>query len=420
MSKLQSRRCTCAALLAIGLMATPVARGNDLDALALESAPKSPPPATSTTTSRWYLEAALGHLTRRYGLADLSSNRLSLDLNFSTRLGEAWKLTLSDRLDQVDPAAADAPHLVNSLREAYASWRDSDGTRAVDFGRINLRNGPAYGFNPTDYFRSGALRSVVSIDPLALRENRLGTVMLRYQSFWQGGAWSVALAPKLDNAASDDGFSPDLGATNDQHRVLASWSGQANDRLSGQLLAYWADRDGAQLGANVTALLSNALVMHAEFSRGKGNADLEGSAGAGVIRHRLSAGLTYSTPTNLALTVERAYNGFGADATAWNATSVQGRADFLKQSLSRQDITSRNAWLMYATQKGLVWRNLDLTALLRINADDHSRLAWAELRYHWPSFDAALQWSVSSGAAGSEYALPAQRSSLQLLGAWFF
>ena len=46
-------------------------------------------------------------------------------------------------------------------------------------GRINVRNGAALGYNPTDFFRSGALRSVVSIDPNSLRENRLGTVMLR-------------------------------------------------------------------------------------------------------------------------------------------------------------------------------------------------------------------------------------------------
>lgn len=420
MSTAKFCRYSSAVIFVASFVIAPVARPDDLDALALQGAQTATPATISASSVRWYAEGTLGHLTQRYGLPARASNRLSLDLNVSARLTDAWRLTLSDRLDQVHPTEVDSPNLVNSLREAYASWRDASGSRVIEFGRINLRNGPAYGNNPTDYFRDGALRSVVSVDPLALRENRLGTVMLRYQAFSPTSSWSFALAPKLVNSASDASFSADFGATNNQHRALATWSLKANDRLSGQLLGYWAQRDGMQLGANATALVSEALVVHAELSRGKGHAGLKAPAAASLMGNRVSAGLTYSSPTHLSLTVERAYNGFGATAFAWNMAAIDRRAAYLQQALSQQNIASRNAWMVYATQKQLVLRNLDLTAMLRINADDQSRFAWAELRYHWPSFDAALQWSGSTGSAGTEYAIHPQRSSVQLLAAWYF
>jgi hypothetical protein len=41
---------------------------------------------------------------------------------------------------------------------------------------------------------------------------------------------------------------------------------------------------------------------------------------------------------------------------------------------------------------------------------------WAELRYHWPRFDAALQWQRSSGDARSEFGIAPYRQILQLIG----
>ena len=57
---------------------------------------------------------------------------------------------------------------------------------------------------------------------------------------------------------------------------------------------------------------------------------------------------------------------------------------------------ARRAWLLYASQKGILTKQLDLNAFVRQNAIDHSTLVWAEFRYHWPQFDAALQWQRAS------------------------
>lgn len=419
-----ARRCALAAGLA-GMLVPVSAAPDDTDALALEAAPE-PAVKVPERALRLYVEGAFGRITQRYDLPDLDARRLSLDLNWSARMSDRWRVVVSNRLDDIHPTDAGSRSTLNSLREAYASWQDEAGQDIAEFGRINLRNGPGYGFNPTDYFRDGALRAVTTADPFALRENRLGTVVARYQRLWAGGGVSLALAPKLADAPSNGSFSLDLGATNRRHRGLATWSAQVSDKLSGQVLAYSEQGKGMQLGASVTALLSESLVGHVEFSRGQDD-DLFSAAVMGVARqttrNRLSAGATYTTSTRLALTAEYEYNGFAPDRSAWDAGSSAGLdayGRYLLANQARQDNSSRTAWLLYATQKSAFWKGLDLTALLRVNAEDHSRLGWVELRYHWRDFDAALQWQASRGRPASEYGMVPYRSSVQLLGAWYF
>lgn len=413
-----------AAGLAVGVLPA-AAAADDADALALEAVPE-PAGKGPDRGLRLYAEGAFGRIAQRYDLPDLDARRLSLDFSWSVQLSDRWRFAVSDRLDDIHPTTGDTPSTLNSLRELYVSWQDESGQHIGEVGRINLRNGPAYGFNPTDYFRDNALRAVTTADPFALRENRLGVVVTRYQHLWTGGGLSLALAPKLADAPSNDSFSADLGATNNRNRGTATWSAQVSERLSGQLLAYADQHKGMQLGGSVTALLSDATVGHLEFSRGKDD-DLFSQFVLGVprqaIRNRLSAGATYTTSTRLALTAEYEYNGFAPDKAAWDAGSAAGLpayGSYLQAVQAQQDIASRTAWLVYANQKSLFTKSLDVTALLRINAEDKSRMGWLELRYHWPQFDAALQWQTASGQPASEYGLIPYRRFVQVLGAWYF
>jgi hypothetical protein len=401
------------------------AASDDSDALALDAAPE-PAAKGPDKGLRMYLEGAVGRIAQRYDQPDLNARRLSLDLTWSIRLSDRWRFAFSDRLDEIHPTDGDTPSTLNSLREVYGSWQDEAGQHIGELGRINLRNGPSYGFNPTDYFRDNALRAVTTADPFALRENRLGVVVARYQSLWTGGGLSLALAPKLADAPSDSSFSADLGATNNRNRGVATLSAQVSDRLSGQVLAYADQEKGMQLGGSMTALLSDAMVGHLEFSRGKDD-DLFSQIVLGtprqVIRNRLSAGATYTTSTRLALTAEYEYNGFAPDKAAWDAGNAAGLpvyGSYLQAVQAQQDIASRTAWLLYANQKSVFTKSLDLTALLRINAEDKSRMGWLELRYHWPQFDAALQWQATSGQPASEYGLLPYSRFVQILGAWYF
>jgi hypothetical protein len=93
---------------------------------------------------------------------------------------------------------------------------------------------------------------------------------------------------------------------------------------------------------------------------------------------------------------------------------------YLFQVQRRQDIASRKAVLLYATQRDALVKNLDLTGLVRYNAEDHSQFVWAEARYHFSKVDVALQWQANRGRSASEYGAVSGRSLVQLLAAVYF
>jgi hypothetical protein len=402
------------------------ARADDADALSLQSAPEAEQKAPERPV-RAFAELAAGRINQRFGLGSAELRRASVDFNASAKPAAGWRLVLSDRLDDLHPVDPGSRATLNSLREAFASWQDDAGQGVVEFGRINLRNGPAYGYNPTDFLRDGAVRAVTTADPLSLRENRMGTVMLRAQRMWAGGSASIALMPKLANAPSNDGGSLDLGATNGRAKLLASISLQPTERLSGQILAFAQRGIGAQWGANMTALLSDSTVAFAEWTTGRDLSVLTpalGGSSASATRNRASAGLTYTSPWKLSVTAEFEYNGFAVDPRRWSQWGALGGTDaaqsYLVDAQRRQDNASRKAYLLYVTQHGGPWKNVDITGLLRFNGDDHSRFGWIEVRHHWTSVDLAVQWQISSGRAFSEYGVVPARQALQLMAAYFF
>lgn len=426
---LKLTRCATACCLAVAVMATAPARAadDDLDALNLQSAEPVATPASAAKagSSKLYLEAAVGNASQRYLPDDRRLGRISVDFSLSAPVSTGLRAIFSDRLDAFDPALAGTDHTVNSLREAYLSWQNPAGNRVLEAGRINLRYGPAYGYNPTDFFRDGSLRVLTTADPFALRENRLGTFMLRGQTLWDGGSFSLAYAPKLANQPSTDGWSVDAGATNHRHRALAVLGNQWSPRLSTQTLLYQQQGYATTLGFNLTALLSDAATAHLEFTRGS-EPDLRsralGLATPAVTRNRFSGGATYTTLGKLSLTAEYQYNGFGLDQTGWNALTATPGAPltYLGEALRLQELAPRQAYLLYATQKSLGLKDLDLTAYVRFNPGDDSKLAWLELRHHWPNADLALQWQQNIGAAGSEFGLLPDRRVVQLLGNYYF
>jgi len=404
-----------------------LAADDDLDALNLQSAEPVNKLAESTKASsqKLYLEAAVGQASQRYQPDDRRIGRVSLDFSLSTQVSKGLRAIVSDRLDVFAPALAGTDTAVNSLRELYLSWQNPAGDKLLEAGRINLRYGPAYGYNPTDFFRDGSLRVLTTADPFAIRENRLGTFMLRGQTLWDGGSFSLALAPKLADQASSSGWNVDAGATNNRRRALAVLGTQWSPRISSQALLYQQQGNSATLGFNLTALLSDAATAHLEFTRGS-EPDLRsralGLTALEETRNRFSGGLTYTTLGKLSLTAEYQYNGFGLDSAGWMALGATPGAQltYLSEALRLQELAPRQAYLLYVAQKGLGLRDLDLAAYVRLNSADDSKLAWLELRHHWPNADLTLQWQQNIGAAGSEFGLLPDRRVVQLLGSYYF
>ena len=422
------RSITCSvlhSLFFLALIQAMPALGADVesDALSLEAAPEAP--AKGARDTKIFIEGAVGNASQRYVPESRNIGRASLDFTHTARLSPWLRAVFSDRIDHIYPADAGADATVNSLREAYLSWQPAAGNTIVELGRVNLRYGPGYGYNPTDFFRDGSLRTRTTANPFALRENRLGSVMLRAQHLWTEGSLSVAYSPKLADRPDADGWSLDLGSTNNRNRALVALSSQFSQSVSSQVLIYKEQDMSPSLGGSLTALLSDAAVAHMEASRGS-EPDLLSRAlaqtGAVVTRNRFVGGITYTTLGKLSVTAEYQYNGFALDQSNWSALGARPATQvaYLIEAQRRQELAPREAYLIYLTQKSLLLKNLDLTAFIRVNASDHSRLVWAELRHHWPNFDLAFQLQRHIGSPTSEFGILPDSQIMQILGSYYF
>ncbi len=418
-----SRFVQALALLAASVAQAVSAADTDLDALALESAP--PAAAQVAQPTKAFVELGAGIAQKRGG-GSRSIGRLSLDLRHIGNVAPSVRYTLSARLDATSPADPRVDNPVFSLREAFVGWQDRDAANLLDFGRINLRNGPAYGYNPTDFLRDNALRTITTADPFLLRENRLGTVMLRGQHLWSGGSLSLALAPRLATRRSGDGPSFDWGATNARERALATVNSVWSEAFSSQLLLYKEQGSSPRWGASATGLVSDSITAHGEWTRSR-EPDLLARAlalpGSGPARNRAALGLSYTTATKLSLTTEYQYNGFALNRDAVRSLSTSDPAAtgaYFGTALSLQDNAARQALLLYATQRDLVVKNLELTALAKFNHSDSSRLVWAELRYRMERAEVALQFQRSLGSDISEFGVIPIRGSVGLIATAYF
>lgn len=384
-------------------------------------------PARVEQASDWhtFVEAAYGNTQQRYGLPSYAAGRLSLDTALDKTLAPGWRLVFADRLDWDWQDAAPDQAKINTLKELYLSWHVSQ-QEIIDAGRINTRYGVATGYNPTDYFRNDAVRSIVSVNPSSLRNNRLGSVMLREQTLWDGGSLTAMVSPKLASAASDAPFSADLGATNNANRWLLAASQQLSDSVNPQVLLYGEQGKSPQFGFNLTRLFGDATVAFVEWSGGQGDSEYAQTFGGPpreVFRNRAAAGLTYTTSNKISLTVEAEYDGAALDKNAWTTLGRGSPARYVQYRdtvQDMQDLPTREALFVYASWQDAFMPRLDLSALVRQDLVDQSRLSWAEARYHWDHVDLALQWQRYGGRPWSDFGVLPGRTTTQAVATCYF
>lgn len=391
---------------------------DDLDALSLaDKAPTTAPQAAKSW--RIFIEGA----GSRTGVGGSDSNfetkRGSLDVRFDSTIAPGLRAVFSDRLDLLNNNGATRAHDVNTLREAYLSWARTD-EQILDVGRVNVRHGAAFAYNPTDWFKEGALRSIVSPDPAVLRENRQGTVVLQGQQLWSAGSITATYSPRLGRDPNPGTFSLNVGATNPRNRWLLAGSTKFSDKLNTEVLLYGGDNTRMQIGLNVSALISDSAVVFGEFTSGKGRSLVAQALELNQARRhqeRAAVGVTYTTPLNLSLTAEAQYNSAAPDRSQWKALpglDPSARLRVLGTEPTLQDLPVRNALFFYANWKDLLVRRFDLSAFLRRDSETHSRHQWIEARYHWDSAELALQWQLYSGSAGSLYGSVPERRAIEL------
>src|SRR5260221_10594070 len=234
------------ALLAILLfpMATQALAAEDDAALLLADRPQ---PATRAAGD-WsvFAETTAARSALRGGGTEHDAN-LFLGVRYDATFAPGWRAIFADLLDLRWQDHPSHQKTLNTTIDAYVSWQVRPDT-ILDAGRINTRNGVGIGYEPTDYFRANAVRSIISIDPASLRENGLGSVMIRSQELWTSGALTTLYSPKLADQPSNAAFNPDFGATNFSDRWLLAGSYALSKQLNPQLLIFGQADQSAQVG----------------------------------------------------------------------------------------------------------------------------------------------------------------------------
>ncbi|MDE2428155.1 MAG: hypothetical protein KGM99_05470 [Burkholderiales bacterium] len=404
------KKIALAGLLAAGS----VQADDDLNALLL--ADTATQNRHTSSDIHWYAESAIEHAVARNDFSANHNQRLSLDLLLDKKISAEWRALLADRLDfnwRERPGRQDA---VNTLKEAYLSWQPGL-EQMIDFGRINAYQGVANGYNPTDFFRTDAVRSVISVDPSSLKKNRMGSVMLRAQKLWAEGSITAMYSPKISEQGNTAALNPDFGATNHQQRWLLALSQQFTKDIAPQLLIFGSKEQSPQIGLNLTTLVNDATVAYFEWSGGRLPSLMSQALllpDDTAFRQHLSTGVTYTTENKLSLTAEFEFNGTAPYQAQWAMLRRGSPLNYTRYRMlqqSAQELATRQEMFLYANWQDVMFPHLDLSAMLKMSLVDHSRLTWLEARYHLDRVDLALQFQVNSGDAVSTYgATPQQRS----------
>ncbi|RQS51185.1 MULTISPECIES: hypothetical protein [unclassified Burkholderia] len=397
----------------------------DAAALALADQPAATP---ADTAKPWKLNVQDALRASRYrDGGEAGRNQLSIEFEYGQWLTPSFAAHFSMRFDRFDPLVTSrtSSRDVTLVKEAYASWRASPAF-VVDAGRVNERLGAAIGYNPTDFFRAGAVSLDVPPDPDSRHTNRLGTVGLRAQRVWDSGSLAALLSPRLERRSlpGDPAASSDLQRTNGVDRWMLVASQRLTAAIQPQWIVYGESGQAPQFGQNLSVLLGNSVVAYLEWTGGYRRSLIARATGAAddrAFRTSSSVGATWTLPVDLSLTAEFQSNGGGANAAQWRSLQranplAWGRA--VQTSIAAQELQTRHGVFVMAAWRNVGVRRLDLSGFVQADLGG-GRQYWLELRRRFDRFDVALQWLHQGGPTWSRFGAMPESTSVQVLGIFY-
>jgi hypothetical protein len=390
------------------------------DDLDLIPTPAADPPASDYVAGqRLYLENAFTVSSNR-AVAGVAApfdwqERLLFDVRKIWKLDDRLDLVYSDRVNlraENDLAAPTHENVVNDLREAYLAWRPSDEVY-LDAGRINLKSGVALGFNPTDFFKTRSVVEPLSSDPAVLREDRLGTLMLRGQYIAGFGSLTVAAAPAVTHETPIYGnndlhsFDPSFDRTNAANRFLAKSSFTLSDDFSPELLVY-RENGGTAYGLNLADDFGQRWVGYLEWS-GSGNGN------------QLSMGASYTTESKVTFNLEYHYDQDSLVGADWKWPL--SRELWFRRALAqdRQEPVSRHSLFLRADWVDALMPRLELTGFINADLYDGSSLAEANAAYYLSDrWTVGAQLSADLGGRRTDFgSLPQSLTAMAQITRYF-
>jgi hypothetical protein len=412
------------------------------------SAPSTaPPPPTTVSQGRFYLEDAITAWGTRNLVVPIPApvqhwqNRTSFDARNEWHLSPEVSVVLSDRFNLFEESDLTFPsHATyrNDFREGYVSWEPAP-QYFLEAGRINVKNGIALGFNPTDFFKTRTLVAQASLDPSVLREDRLGTAIVRGQRVFEGGSVSAAFAPKLVSPtpiplvfppSNDPGFN----RTNADNRLLLTGSYELVGDLAPELLFYRQSSE-TRIGANLSHGIGNAIIAYAEWAGGQqptladaalafgketgtlppAAPNLLGAGNDKTFRNDVAVGASYTTENRITFNLEYHYHQAGFDRDDWRRWFAIGGANPSSLPITgalwydrlyasdQQEPLPRHEIFLRADWTDAFVTDLELTAFAFVDLYDGSILTQASASYYLSrSWTIAALASANIGGARSE------------------
>lgn len=382
-------------------------------------------------------------------------NRISLDASYRWDLTQSFSATLSDRMNLLAQPDFDFPSAAsfrNDFREGYLTWEPA-ARNYLEAGRINVRNGVALGFNPTDFFKTRTLIDQASLDPSVIRQDRLGTVMARAQTIWSGGSASFVFAPKLYEptpimTTPPPSLDPNFDLTNAADRWLVSANYEIAD-LSPQALIYHESGD-TRFGLNLSRQIGNSIVAYAEWAGGRQRTLIVRAVDYGKetgtlppsapilppsdtdsrFRNDLAVGASWSSSAKFTLNLEYHYHQAGFSRQDWQnwfavgsinpaaageVWYVRGYANDQQEPVTRHQVFARVDW------RDAFISHLELSAFAFVNLYDGSTLAQISASYYVSNaWTVGAYLSANVGGAYSERgSLPQAASAIVQLVRYF-
>jgi hypothetical protein len=357
------------------------------------------------------------------------ANRTSLDAFDQWNMGAGLTFNFSDRfsLTEDDGMIFPAKSMRNALREAYFSWEPVTAT-FVEFGRINLKNGVALGFNPTDFFKANTAVSQASADPSALRGDRLGTLMLRTQTIWDGGSATFVYAPKVHkpralDAAAPNALDPSFDQTNAADRFMLAVNLEFAD-LSPQALLY-SEAGRTKAGLNISYPIGQSIIAYGEWAGGRAP-DLIAEAIAfgkatGTLpdfapvvpptdtsrkfQSDLAIGASWTSIEKVTLNLEYHFHQGGLSGADWRNWFAIGGANttlapelwYMRDYASvQQQPMSQHQIFMRADWQDAFVQNLEISGISFVNLTDGSGMVQLAANYNLSD-----AWSLGAYAGGT-------------------
>ena len=295
-----------------------------------------------------------------------------------------------------------------------------------ELGRMNVKEGIAYGYNPTDYFKGGS-SFTLSVDPKEKKENRLGALLVQASAILDDVTIKALYSPKISAAsntvwANKKYFGLHLFQSNSQERAsfYVGYTGFDDFSISGLL---HTNDDGLNIGLNLSYVDEN-IIWYMESSTVKKRNTMDTFTDTlpmqdihttfhskDIYRTELSLGINYTSEANIITTFEYIYNQAGMDHKDWEnyfnlskknldytGIMMKIRGEILESS----KLLSKHTLFMMVRQSD-AWTNLDWSMLSWINPVDKSSLIQLGISYEYKEILFSLDARAYVGKQDTEY-----------------